>query len=181
MPTHPLWQPFQLIDPAEVDNRLLMPRRTGEITVVSPDPGWPAASDRVRTIIVGALGPTALAVEQVGSTAVPGLWAKPIIDVELIVADSAAEDDYLAALEAVGFTLAIREPEWEEHRLLEGSDRAATCTSFPVTRSSRAGHVPSGTGCRAILRTGPRTASTKLPWLSVASPMSRATTMPRPD
>jgi GrpB-like predicted nucleotidyltransferase (UPF0157 family) len=122
MTTHPLWRPFQLIDPAEVDSRLLMPRRAGEITVVSPDPGWPAAFERVRTIIVGALGPSALGVEHVGSTAVPGLWAKPIIDVELIVADSAAEDDYLAALEAVGFTLAIREPEWEEHRLLEGTD-----------------------------------------------------------
>src|SRR5829696_6701467 len=146
MPTHPLWQPSQLIDPAEVDNRLLMapPRRRDHCGVARP--GVASRLRPVRTIIVGALGPTALAVEQVGSTAVPGLWAKPIIDVELIVADSAAEDDYLAALEAVGFTLAIREPEWEEHRLLEGSDRAATCTSFPVTRSSRAGHVPSGTG-----------------------------------
>jgi GrpB-like predicted nucleotidyltransferase (UPF0157 family) len=97
-------------------------RRAGEITVVSPDPGWPAAFERVRTVIVGALGPSALAVEHVGSTAVPGLWVKPIIDVELIVADSAAEDDYLTALVAVGFTLAIREPECEEHRLLEGTD-----------------------------------------------------------
>jgi hypothetical protein len=57
MTTHPLWRPFQLIDPVEVDSRLLMPRRGGEITVVSPDPGWPAAFERVRTIIVGALGP----------------------------------------------------------------------------------------------------------------------------
>lgn len=86
-----MWRPFQLIDPAEVDNRLLMPRRAGEITVVSPDPEWPAAFERVRTIIVGALGPSALAVEHVGSTAVPGLWAKPIIDVELIVANSGAD------------------------------------------------------------------------------------------
>jgi GrpB-like predicted nucleotidyltransferase (UPF0157 family) len=98
MTTHPLWQPFQLVDPAEVDSRLLTPGRTGEITVVPPDPGWPAAFERIRTRIIGALGPSALAVEHVGSTAVPGLWAKPIIDVELIVADSAAEDDYLAAI-----------------------------------------------------------------------------------
>ena len=171
MTTHPLWQPFQLIDPAEVDSRLLMPRRAGEITVVSPDPGWPAAFERVRTIIVGALGPSALGVEHVGSTAVPGLWAKPIIDVELIVADSAAEDDYLAALEAVGFTLAIRERSGRNTGCSRAPIRAATCTSFPATRSSRAERAPSGTGCRAIRRTGPRTASTKLPWLSVASPM----------
>ena len=51
MTTHPLWQPFQLVDPAEVDSRLLTPRRTGEITVVPPDPGWPAAFERIRTRI----------------------------------------------------------------------------------------------------------------------------------
>ena len=95
-----------------LDSRLTVRRRQAR-----SDPGWRAAFERVRTIIVGVLGPSALAVEHVGSTAVPGLCAKPIIDVELIVADSAAEDDYLAALEAVGFTLAIR-----EHRLLEGTD-----------------------------------------------------------
>jgi hypothetical protein len=49
MTTHPLWRPFQLIDPVEVDSRLLMPRRGGEITMVSPDPGWPPSNGSERS------------------------------------------------------------------------------------------------------------------------------------
>jgi GrpB-like predicted nucleotidyltransferase (UPF0157 family) len=95
--------------------------RTG-IEVVEPDPAWPWAfgtlEDRIRT----ALGAKALAVEHVGSTAVPGLPAKPIIDIDLTVADSADEDDWVPALESVGFELVIREPWWHEHRCLTAED-----------------------------------------------------------
>jgi GrpB-like predicted nucleotidyltransferase (UPF0157 family) len=61
-------------------------------------------------------------VEHVGSTSVAGLAAKPIIDIVLAVADSADEAAYVASLEAQGYTLRIREPDWCEHRMLEGSD-----------------------------------------------------------
>lgn len=60
--------------------------------------------------------------EHVGSTSVPGLCAKPIIDMLLVVADSADEQSYVPALEAAGYRLRIREPEWFEHRLLKGPD-----------------------------------------------------------
>lgn len=60
--------------------------------------------------------------EHVGSTSVPGLCAKPIIDMLLVVEDSANEPSYVPALEAAGFTLRIREPEWFEHRLFKGPD-----------------------------------------------------------
>ncbi len=60
--------------------------------------------------------------EHVGSTSVPGLAAKPIIDVNLVVADSGDEPAYLPDLEAAGFTLRVREPEWEEHRVLGTED-----------------------------------------------------------
>lgn len=52
----------------------------------------------------------------------PGLAAKPIIDVTLVVADSRAEDAYAPALEAAGYVLRIREPEWYEHRMFKGPD-----------------------------------------------------------
>jgi GrpB-like predicted nucleotidyltransferase (UPF0157 family) len=61
-------------------------------------------------------------VEHVGSTSVPGLLAKPVIDVLLVVVNSADEDAYAPALEAAGYMLRIREPEWYEHRSFNGPD-----------------------------------------------------------
>jgi GrpB-like predicted nucleotidyltransferase (UPF0157 family) len=89
-----------------------------KVEVVDYDPRWPQwfAEDEAR--ITAALGPVALSVEHTGSTSVPGLPAKPIIDVLLQVLDTADEPMYLPALEAAGYTLRIREPEWFEHRCL---------------------------------------------------------------
>jgi GrpB-like predicted nucleotidyltransferase (UPF0157 family) len=67
--------------------------------------------------IRGALGDRARRLEHVGSTAVPQLPAKPVIDIVLEVTDSAAEPDYAPDLEAAGYELRIREPDWFEHRL----------------------------------------------------------------
>lgn len=50
---------------------------------------------------------------------VPQLSAKPIIDIILVVANSADEQDYVQPLEKQGYTLRIREPDWFEHRLLK--------------------------------------------------------------
>ena len=52
----------------------------------------------------------------------PGLWAEPIVHVDLTVADSSRETDYLPDLEAAGFTLTVREPHGEEHRVLTWSE-----------------------------------------------------------
>jgi GrpB-like predicted nucleotidyltransferase (UPF0157 family) len=88
------------------------------VEVVEPDPSWPADFERVAERIRDALGDRALVVEHVGSTAVPHLPAKPVIDIDLTVADSADEDAWLPRLESVGFELVIREPWWHEHRCL---------------------------------------------------------------
>lgn len=72
--------------------------------------------ERVR--IVSAIGARALSVNHIGSTSVPGLAAKPIIDINLTVADSADEPAYLAELLASGYELRVREPDWHEHRML---------------------------------------------------------------
>src|SRR4051812_28960957 len=83
------------------------------------DPAWPLAYRREEAQIRAALGENALRVEHAGSTSVPGLAAKPIIDVVLEVADSADEPAYVPGLEAAGYALRIREPDWLEHRMLK--------------------------------------------------------------
>jgi GrpB-like predicted nucleotidyltransferase (UPF0157 family) len=92
------------------------------ITLVEYDPRWPELYAREANRIRSVLGDKALQVEHVGSTSVPGLCAKPIIDMLLVVSDSADEPSYIPDLEAAGYTLRIREPEWFEHRLLKGPD-----------------------------------------------------------
>jgi len=61
-------------------------------------------------------------VEHVGSTSVPGLAAKPIIDILLVVPDSSDEQAYVLALDAAGYVLRVREPGWFEHRMFKGPD-----------------------------------------------------------
>ncbi|MGL5823665.1 MAG: GrpB family protein [Nocardioides sp.] len=86
--------------------------------MVAADPNWPADFAGLADRICRALGTRALDVDHVGSTAVPGLPAKPMIDIDLTVIDSADEVAWLPDLVAVGFRLVIREPWWHEHRCL---------------------------------------------------------------
>lgn len=98
------------------------PRLAGRVVVVEHDPAWAGLYEREAARIRGALGDLVLGLEHVGSTSVPGLAAKPIVDVVLAVADSADEPSYVPALEAAGYVLRIREPEWFEHRMFKGPD-----------------------------------------------------------
>lgn len=86
------------------------------------DPRWPELFQLEADRIQSLLGSRALRIEHAGSTSVPGLAAKPIIDLVLEVADSAQEDSYAPDLEASGYVLRIREPNWYEHRLFKGPD-----------------------------------------------------------
>ncbi len=92
------------------------------IVIVNYDPRWPELFEREACAIRAALGPRALRMEHVGSTAVPGLAAKPVVDILLVVEDSADEDAYVSALEAAGYPLRIRESTWHEHRMFKGPD-----------------------------------------------------------
>jgi GrpB-like predicted nucleotidyltransferase (UPF0157 family) len=78
---------------------------------------WPEQFQREAERIHVALGSRAIVIDHVGSTSVPGLAAKPIIDIALTVADSTDEGAYVPDLEAAGYQLRIREPDWYEHRL----------------------------------------------------------------
>ena len=138
MPTHPLWRPFEQPDDEEIARARVRPHVPAPVVVVAPDPSWPAVFDRVRDRIAAALGATALEIVHVGSTSVPGLWAKPVIDVDLIVPDSSDEPAYVPALEAAGIELRGREPEWEEHRYFRGHDPDANVHVFsPGSRESQ--------------------------------------------
>ena len=92
------------------------------VLIVDYDPEWPKLFEREAARIRAALGSTALTIEHVGSTSVPGLAAKPKIDILLVVANSANESTYVTALEEAGYVLKIREPDWYEHRMLKGPD-----------------------------------------------------------
>ncbi|HXA27442.1 MAG TPA: GrpB family protein [Candidatus Angelobacter sp.] len=97
-------------------------RLDAPITLVEYDPRWPALFEREQARSRGALGDGVVRLEHCGSTSVPGLAAKPIVDIALEVRDSADEGSYLPPLEAAGYVLRIREPDWYEHRVLKGPD-----------------------------------------------------------
>lgn len=93
-----------------------------EIRLAASDPAWPQQFEREAERIRRALGARVLLLEHVGSTSIPGLAAKPVVDILLVVADAAEEAAYLPQLEAAGYALQLREPDWYEHRLLKGPD-----------------------------------------------------------
>jgi GrpB-like predicted nucleotidyltransferase (UPF0157 family) len=99
------------------------PRRAeGPIELVEYDPAWPGLFAREEARIRGALGDEVRLLEHAGSTSVPGLAAKPIVDIVLAVPDSSDENAYVPALEGAGYVLRVREPDWFEHRVFKGSD-----------------------------------------------------------
>jgi GrpB-like predicted nucleotidyltransferase (UPF0157 family) len=94
----------------------------GRILIVDYDPRWQTLYEREARRIRDVLGPRALRIDHTGSTSVPGLAAKPIIDMLVAVADSADEGAYAPDLEAAGYGLPIREPDWYGHRMFKGLD-----------------------------------------------------------
>ncbi|MBF6338373.1 GrpB family protein [Nocardia abscessus] len=82
------------------------------------NPAWPNWYAEEEAVIRAALGAAVLRIEHTGSTSVPGLAAKPLIDILLLVADTADEAAYVPALEAAGYALRIRQPDWYQHRCL---------------------------------------------------------------
>ncbi|CAN5607308.1 GrpB family protein [soil metagenome] len=117
-----------------VDVELIGGVERRELFLVDHDPAWAAAYATHESRVRGALGGLAVAVEHIGSTSVPGLAAKPIIDVLVVVPDITAEEDYLEPLLACGYVLRVREPghrlvrteERDVHlHILEPADRAA--------------------------------------------------------
>jgi GrpB-like predicted nucleotidyltransferase (UPF0157 family) len=98
------------------------PRHDRPITLAEYDPEWPSLYAREEARIRSILGDRVVRIEHTGSTSVPGLAAKPVIDITMVVPDSADEPAYVPDLEAAGYRLVIREPDWFEHRVFKGPD-----------------------------------------------------------
>jgi GrpB-like predicted nucleotidyltransferase (UPF0157 family) len=109
------------------------------INIVAYDASWPGKFEVHAGRIAKALGAVALRLEHIGSTSVPGLAAKPIIDILVVVQDSSNESAYLPRLEAAGYELQVREPKWHEHRMFRTPEKDVHV------------HIYS-TGCREIQR-----------------------------
>ena len=90
------------------------------VQIVDYDHEWPRLYGREAEGVQSTLGDRVLLIEHVGSTSVPELAAKPLIDMLLVVANSADESAYVPALETAGYVLRIREPDWYEHRMFKG-------------------------------------------------------------
>ena len=90
------------------------------IVLVPYDDAWPHAFERERRRIASALGEVAIRIDHIGSTSIPGLVAKPIIDIDVSVADPDDEAGYLPALESAGYRLRVREPG---HRMVRTANR----------------------------------------------------------
>ena len=92
------------------------------IHIADYDSAWPRLFEREAARLHATLGDRILLLEHIGSTSVPDLAAKPIIDMLLVIAHSADERTYVPDLEAGGYVLRIREPDWYEHRLFKGPE-----------------------------------------------------------
>ncbi|HEX4817240.1 MAG TPA: GrpB family protein [Nonomuraea sp.] len=93
--------------------------RPTKVTIVDYDPGWPVRFERRVAELRGILGDRARLIEHVGSTSVPGLAAKPIVDIVVGIDDPDDEAAYLPDLEAAGYELRVREPG---HRCLRAGE-----------------------------------------------------------
>jgi GrpB-like predicted nucleotidyltransferase (UPF0157 family) len=131
-----------IVHPSNTDDVEAYDRRIAELTIGTPrrlsgpielsdyDPAWAGAYRCEAARIGGALGTRALRLEHVGSTSVPGLPAKPIIDIVLEVARSSDEPAYVPDLEAAEYGLRIRELDWFEHRVFKRRDPAVNLHVF---------------------------------------------------
>lgn len=100
-----------------VDSRFFRRDLAGVVSIRDYNPTWPELYEAERVRITGALGDLVVAIEHTGSTSVPSLPAKPIIDITLMVPHTTDEDAYVPLLERAGYSLLLREPDWFEHRL----------------------------------------------------------------
>jgi len=137
--------------------------------VTDPDPAGLSFTKASLAASARPRGWRALQLEHVGSTSVPGLAAKPVIGIDLMVADPGRERDYVPALEAVGFRLVIREPWWYGHLALRAGEPARSLHVFGPDSPELARHR----SFRDWLRATPQSATATPP--SSAGPRLRPT------
>ncbi|WP_091230200.1 GrpB family protein [Microbacterium sp. 3J1] len=109
MHTHPLWRPFNPGANAARQGERVATRQTAPGAVQAHDEDWGEQFEGIRRVLMETIGDLALSISHVGSTSVPGLAAKPVIDVDVIVRDVEDEHSYMPRLEAAGFRLIFRD------------------------------------------------------------------------
>jgi GrpB-like predicted nucleotidyltransferase (UPF0157 family)/RimJ/RimL family protein N-acetyltransferase len=123
------WAIYSLLPVEYVGPRRKLERR---LELREYDTAWPELYRREEARLRAVLGERVVRVAHVGSTAVPGLAAKPIVDIALEVADTRDEPAYAPDLEAAGYRLLLREAAWFEHRLFTGPDTETFVHVFPA-------------------------------------------------
>ncbi|KAJ5298538.1 Telomere end binding protein [Penicillium atrosanguineum] len=110
----------QILEPYEekpkLVERIAFRTVSPSIAIVEPNPEWPQRFEQAKKRIQNALGDLILDIAHVGSTSVPGLPAKDVIDVDLTLRDATDEASYVKLLDEAGFRFLLREPRWHQHR-----------------------------------------------------------------
>jgi GrpB-like predicted nucleotidyltransferase (UPF0157 family) len=126
------------------------PKLDGPVLLADYDPGWPGLYEQETARIRSALGDRVLLLEHIGSTSVPGLAAKPLIDILLVVAEPGREETYAPQLERAGYRLVIAEPDWHEHRVLKGRNPDVNLHVHPPESPEVERNLGSGITCGPI-------------------------------
>jgi GrpB-like predicted nucleotidyltransferase (UPF0157 family) len=95
----------------------------GPVTLAEPNADWPRQFETFRALLAEALAQTATRIDHIGSTAIPGIPAKPVIDVQVSVPDLQAEAAYRPQIEGLGWPMFAREPEHRFFRPPDGEPR----------------------------------------------------------
>jgi GrpB-like predicted nucleotidyltransferase (UPF0157 family) len=108
------------------------PAKWQSIVIEVYDPAWADRFTAARSLLGEVLGSLVINVEHVGSTSVPGLAAKPIIDIDLLIDETTDESRYIPALERAGYQLVLREPWWYGHRMLVSPEADINLHVWPL-------------------------------------------------
>jgi len=120
-----------------LDEVLVGGRERRPIVIVDYDPAWPARFELERDRIQHALGDLTHRIEHIGSTSVPGLAAKPIVDLLVTVKDP-GDESIRAAMEAAGYELRVREPD---HRMFRTPERDVQVHIWPDSHAEVARYL----------------------------------------
>ncbi len=151
--------------------------RSRDYRLEEPDPAWPTSFEEESHRIRGALGAAALRIDHVGSTSVPGLAAKPIVDIQVSLATLEPRDDYVPALERLGYRHTLDPIRPDREYFSRDVDARAPVPDPRLRRGFGVGDrgtLRSATGCASTRTTRRRTRSSN----ADSPPRIRATSWP---
>jgi GrpB-like predicted nucleotidyltransferase (UPF0157 family) len=130
MPVSPEDIVREYVDDGSSVERVNHRKSKAKMVIVEPNPAWPQLFLDTKARIQAAVGSTAVGIHHAGSTSVPGLPAKDILDVDLVVKDIKDEASYVEQLGRAGFLFLFREPAWHQHRFFV--DEGDQPNTYPI-------------------------------------------------